>query len=232
MATEEKKSCKKRKWKSFGIRSLFLALTAFCVWLGWFNHRVQQQKAAVDWVRGLRGIVEYDYQIKPKKPIGEPPAPDWLINNFGIDCFSSVAHVRIDNVYLDDITPISGLPNLKILSIRSAMSLSDLGPLSSCRQLESLSITDLRASDLSAVAKLKNLKNLVLYRGTDKDISAIAGCEKLKELHFGGFEPTGLEVRELKRQLPNCNVSYHPPTQKETYMNMLRMIGKPSDSEP
>ncbi|HEV2969944.1 MAG TPA: hypothetical protein VGY55_08135 [Pirellulales bacterium] len=48
---------KRRRWFQYRLRTLFLVMTAICVWLGWESHVVRQRKAALEEIKRSDGIV-------------------------------------------------------------------------------------------------------------------------------------------------------------------------------
>jgi hypothetical protein len=47
----------RRRWFQYRLRTLFLVMTALCVWLGWESHVVRQRKAALEEIKERNGIV-------------------------------------------------------------------------------------------------------------------------------------------------------------------------------
>jgi hypothetical protein len=41
----------KRRWFQFGLRTMFVALTLFAVWLGWELKCIRERRAFIDWLR-------------------------------------------------------------------------------------------------------------------------------------------------------------------------------------
>jgi hypothetical protein len=58
----------RRRYLTFSLRMLFLALTALAVWLGIVVNRARQQREAVEAIEALGGAVFFDWEY-PNKPI-------------------------------------------------------------------------------------------------------------------------------------------------------------------
>jgi hypothetical protein len=98
------------RYLTFSLRTFFILLTAFAVWLGVVVKRAREQREAVKTVRALGGSVVYDFQITgvpfdgaPDPPYAlarffhpdaEPPGPLWLRRLIGDDYFQDVVAVN------------------------------------------------------------------------------------------------------------------------------------------
>ena len=87
MTTETDNPKPRRRWLQYSLRTFFVLLTVFCVWLGWTVHRANEQRKAVAWVREMGWSVEYDD--------AEPPSPKWLVELLGVDYFQEVSFVVV-----------------------------------------------------------------------------------------------------------------------------------------
>ncbi len=97
MIEEGKQPKYRRRWLRFSLRTFLIVLTILCVWLGWYLHRVEQQRAAVRWVRENGGAVRYDYEFDSDDKFidaSQPPVPKWLVDMLGVDYFVSVVSVH------------------------------------------------------------------------------------------------------------------------------------------
>ena len=69
----------KRRWLRFSIRTLLLAVTILCVWLGWQVSIVRERKAAVKLLDHLAGPVSFSpYEVPPyvnvvRRMLGDVP---------------------------------------------------------------------------------------------------------------------------------------------------------------
>jgi hypothetical protein len=53
----------RRGWFALTLRTLFIALSIFAIWLGWWVHSARRQQQASAVIRQLGGWVNYDFQL-------------------------------------------------------------------------------------------------------------------------------------------------------------------------
>lgn len=165
----------RRRWFRFGLRTMMIAVTLFCVWLGITANRANRQRRAVETIKSHGGYVRYDYEADdngglPVHGPTPPPGPEWLRSLIGVDYFASVVQVEIDsgNGAVDDsITVLANFPRLRSLCLKGA------------------GVTD---SVMAKIGKLTELHVLQLWQSSVTD----AGCENLEKL-------TQLELLELSK---------------------------------
>jgi hypothetical protein len=88
----------KRRWFRFSLRSLLLATTVFCIWLGFKVNAAREQREIVKMVHELGGIVWYDYEFDSAgNHLTPPPEPGWLAKLIGVDFLHNVLAIRILN---------------------------------------------------------------------------------------------------------------------------------------
>ncbi len=148
----------------FSFRTLLIALTIFCLCLGWKAEHARKQREVVAWVQEMGGTVYYDYEIDDKNgavdPNAQPPGPDWLRDFAGIGFFAEIVEVRMRNS-VTDISPLAELKSLEWLYLTNHQ-VSDLSPLSKLTNLKRLELYSRQVRDLSLLAELTNLRFLVL----------------------------------------------------------------------
>ena len=99
----------KLRWYQFSLRSLLILMTLWAIPCGSLRRegqKARQQKAAVEWIIGLGGQVEYDYQYDASGNQiqgAKQPGYEWLRELLGDDFFTNV--VRVD---FSDGKPITG----------------------------------------------------------------------------------------------------------------------------
>ena len=127
----------------------------------------------------------------------------------------NLEELSLDTTYASNLTPLSGLENLKKLHlynrgygcdliplaelknlewlILSATSDKDLTPLAGLKSLKSLQVTSSSVSDLTPLLGLKNLVLLDLsHSSAIDDLSPISGLQKLEELNLKGTSVSNL----------------------------------------
>ena len=153
----------------FSLRTVFVATTVLCIWLGMIVTRGERQKKAVAWVKEMGGNLTYDYEIDvgPRAvpsmgvelPKGEPPGPKWLRELIGVDHFATVKSATLPNTTITDLSPLASLIGLKLLHLECT-EVHDLLPLTGLTDLETLILYHVRVSDHSSLPNLPNLKVL------------------------------------------------------------------------
>jgi hypothetical protein len=166
----------RRRWLRFSLRTLVVAVTLFCLWLGVTSNRANQQRRAVDALRAAGAEILYDYQVNEdgghdlSKPLPPPPGPDWLRNIIGLDYFATAVCVDVhpqDDITDETFDSLANLPHLRRVSIVG------------------LGVTDAR------IARLGNLKELhtLFVRNssiTDGGWELLEHLPQLKRLRLDG----------------------------------------------
>lgn len=78
-----------RRYLTFSLRTLFVLMTAFAVWLGVVVNRAQEQREAVEAIEAAGGWVGYDWEEDPFSD-DEAPEPAWLLRLLGKHFFRNV----------------------------------------------------------------------------------------------------------------------------------------------
>jgi len=84
--------------------------------------------------------------------------------------------------YITDLSPLSGLVNLRMLDAHGNQDITDLSPLAGLTNLQELVIRDNRISVLSPLASLTRLTDVHLEWNQISDISPLAGLTGMKNL--------------------------------------------------
>lgn len=100
-AVDPKQDPSRRRWRlplRFSLRTFLIAITIFCIVLGWRLHRARLQRDAVAGIQARGGRVGYDYQFDgPEDHLPDPKAkpwePKWLQSLVGIDFFHDVFEI-------------------------------------------------------------------------------------------------------------------------------------------
>lgn len=121
----------RRRYLTFSLRTLFLALTALAVWLGIVVNRAREQRDTVKAIKAAGGWVGYDWE---EDPFGdeEPPEPAWLLRLLGKDYFRNVESVGFPTT--SDFRRI--IPCLKRLRKLRTVFVPATSPSDSVRELE------------------------------------------------------------------------------------------------
>lgn len=132
------------RWLRFSLRTLLLAMTVLCIWLGMKVNAARRQEEAVKAILSLHGSVFYDYEMvpmpgqpdhlspysvlstlsripalgmgpAPKEP-PVPPGPAWLRTLLGEKYFRNVYQVSFGGqLHESDLAQFKKLPALRVL---------------------------------------------------------------------------------------------------------------------
>jgi hypothetical protein len=197
--TDEPKPRARRWGLRFSMRSLLIAVTVFCVALGWRLHRAKQQSEAVEAIKDAGGWVYYDYQ-KYDPNTGEfdaqaqPWEPAWLRGSVGIDFWHDAIGLNMqegNTRWEHEQTPVNisahlaHLPRLKFLAL-TKHTVDDAGMhyVSGLKELEelfywdALGITDVGATHLRGMPRLRYL----FMEATDIGDAGLQSLAKLEGL--------------------------------------------------
>ncbi|MCH7725853.1 MAG: leucine-rich repeat domain-containing protein [Planctomycetes bacterium] len=238
MTEQTTKPKPRRRWLQFSLRTFFVLLTLFCVWLGWTVHRANEQRKAVEWVREMGGTVFYDYEYYYQRGGDdfvddyEPTAQKWLRDFLGDDYFQKVSGVYFAHTQVSDLTPLAKLTSLEYLVLADTQ-VSDLTPLTRLTRLQhlrlddtpvrdlttlakltSLQVLDLdntQVSDLAPLAELQNLEWLNIRRTQVSDLTPLANLTSLQKLWLDNTPVSEEHVERLQQTLPNCEIVWSPP---------------------
>jgi|SRR6185437_11269524 len=84
-----------RRYLTFSLRTLFILLTVFAVWLGVVVRRAAEQREAVKAIEALGGYVIYDGQA-PSGDAKRPAGSAWLRRTVGDDFFRDACKAGFD----------------------------------------------------------------------------------------------------------------------------------------
>lgn len=161
----------KRRWLQFSLRTLLLFILGLSVACVWKFERVRRQREVVAWVLNSGGTVMYDYEHAAsgfgivRNP--QPPSPKWLIELVGIDFFTDVVFVSLNNTEVRDVSMLTSLTSLKELHLKCTQ-VADLTPLAGLTNLGAL---DLRGTPVKDVTPLFGLTNLIFLGLRDTQVS-------------------------------------------------------------
>jgi hypothetical protein len=221
MTDEPNKRAPHRWGLRFSMRSLLIAVTIFCVALGWRLNRARQQREAIKAIKEAGGWVYYDYQNYDTKTgtfhlEAQPWEPERLRGPVGIDFWHDVIGVNMSyhaegGKRWDNKQPavnISGhlehLPRLRFLAL-TEHSVDDAGMryVSELKELEDLiywdatEITDVGAAQLRRMPRLRHLYLEASEIG-DAGLQTLARLEGLEELILQGNNITDEGLTSLK----------------------------------
>ena len=194
-------STPRRRWYQYSLRSLFLVTLALALWLGWICHKANQQKKAVEAIRGLGGGVYYDCDFDANGHFdtnGEFDAkgherPAWFRNLVGVDFLASVNEAWLDDARVSD----AELEHLQALTKLTALDLSGTR------------VTDAGLEYLRGLTRLRFL-DLSDTRVTNDGLKHLQGMTRLETLWLDGTQVTNEGAEQLQAALPDCEISHWP----------------------
>lgn len=176
----------KRRWFRFSLRTLFVALTAIAILLGWVAWRLerarQDQRVLAD-LDPAAGISFRGYDM----PMS---SPEWLKTMWVMEHFYSVDRLEIrplPHTPDDALKHLARLPRLVKLKI------------------ESDAITDDGLRHLSSIKGLRVL-GVASPQITDEGLLILGQMKQLKELAVESHRLTAGGIERLKRDLPDCQI--------------------------
>jgi hypothetical protein len=187
-----------KRFLRFRLRTLFVAVTLLCLFLGWQVHAARRQAAAAEAIRRLGGWVYYDFQIVNDKfdPKGKSWTPAWMQRGLGIDFVHPVVTVNL--VYNDD-----GPQRIENRQLTD----EGLKHVAAFRGLEMLLLKGDQATDegLRHLKGLRKLRRLYMWdakKVSDQGISHLQSLRKMTYVHCGLGQLTDESLRIFGR-MPN-----------------------------
>jgi hypothetical protein len=182
----------------FSLRTWLVAVTALCLWLGWWTQSGLRQKHAVELLKSKGVSVVYDVEYVETipgrlTPMRLKPA-GWLETQLGIDYFHNVAVVsrfygRSSATKQEVLASIRHFPRLKWLQLLVELSDDDLAKIGTRHDLESLMIVGpgISAKGLRQLRALPKLRLLELQlneitRDVADEISHLGALTRLSLL--------------------------------------------------
>jgi len=176
-------SNQKRRWLRYSLRSLLVAVTIFCIWLGLRVRQAQRRHEAVAAIWATHAAISFDYQWVPGEsgpnPDGQPSAPAWLRGLFGDDFFRYPALVwlkgdAVPDEFLGQYADV--LSEVHVLGISSDnvtdKSLAIVAKISQLQFLE-LNCPNFTSAGLRQLVPLKRLKGLSSYKDSGNESIAL-----------------------------------------------------------
>lgn len=107
--------------KRFSLRTLLIATAVTAVLMALPIRRAIMQKRGREWIASQNGHVSFSYKYDALTDQwnhdASLPAPEWLIDALGIDFFTTVDTVVLNNMEVNDLSPISDLRSLRQIAI-------------------------------------------------------------------------------------------------------------------
>ena len=187
---------RKRERFRFTLSAMMIVVLIVGGGFGWLASRARVQRDAVALITQHRGVVAYDWQIKPGPQPRQPPGPQWLRDLIGPDALDTVVLAGFaTDAKLDDRTmaAIGQLSRLESLDLPGS-GLAEVTP-DGFAHLRALRLQQLSASGrgdttgfLAVIDGQAQLKRLLLEgaQPTDADMARIGKLVTLESLTING----------------------------------------------
>ena len=132
--------------------------------------RADEQKAVIEEIENLGGLVWYDYQFDaqeiPDTQDAEPPGPKWLRRLLGDDFFMTVTKLDLMQTEIGDagLKQLEGLTDLQSLSLGERVTDAGLAHLTGLLQLRSLDVKKTQVTDAGIQGLQKVLPHCKVHR--------------------------------------------------------------------
>ena len=197
---------RKRRWCQFSLRTLFLLMTVFALWLGRWVHESRREKTALDALAGRDFSYQYDYRfgLGRQSVLDAPRGPEWVRD---LDCEHHIRRVTavraITTLSDDDLAHIGRFRQLRALSNtlseeqipqRLELTLDNRG---TCNPADAR-ISDVGLENLSGLSETEFL--ILFYtRITDDGLRHLSNMKGLRLLKIGSPYITDEGVPHLMR---------------------------------
>ncbi|MEX2306356.1 MAG: hypothetical protein WD738_02115 [Pirellulales bacterium] len=202
-----------RNWKRFSLRSVFVLMTACCVFFGIWARYVnpyRMQARSLAEVKRLQGV----FAESPAQGTGWQR---WLVTTFlGEEAFTRVTYVDLSrrNVNDDALRSLAGLVYVEELKLDFTSITNDgLAALRSMRNLQRLwlrytAVSDAAASYLETFPRLDTVF-LTGTHMTDAAVDRLARLDSISDLHIRWTRISNEGAERLVAAMPNCAVHHH-----------------------
>ncbi|PFH63811.1 internalin, partial [Bacillus cereus] len=143
----------------------------------------------------------------------------------GLEYMTNLENLTLEEVKLKNIKIISGLRQLKSLSITYG-ELEDIGPLAELEHIEFLTLRNNKISDLSPLSQMKKIKMLDLNSNYIKDIKPLFTVKSLRTLTVANNQISNdnLAGIEQLKNVKNLSLSNNGLTNIEHITSMKKLV--------
>jgi internalin A len=189
------------------VRALMILVLVLAAGFGQIVRTERVQHAAVAAIKNAGGSVRYDWELKNGKriPDAKPWAPQWLVNQIGVDYFGNVVSVILTDTGTDmELAYVGRLRRLERLTLVNCKRMTDTGlakliGLTGLRTLR-FSTTPVGDAGLAHVRELVHLEHLHLDSAliTDEGLANLKGLAGLQDLTIMGARVTDAGLANLE----------------------------------
>lgn len=227
-----------RRWLTFSLRTLLVAMTAVCLVSGLWMNRLIRQRTAVRHFYQLTAdrpesevgqLITMGYRYNGKDEYYKPLANKWLHPLIGEEAFGEVTSVQLTDTEAtdNDLRYLADVPTVERVWLRNTQ-VTDKGlvHLHACPKLRFLLLDDIPITDdgLSRLLVLQDLDSISLSgtKITDAGLEHLAKLPKLKQLYLRNTAITDAGYQRLQAALPGCEIQADVPTYQQNFPQLYR----------
>jgi hypothetical protein len=198
-----------RRWLRFSLKTIFVLVTLYCIWLAVIALRAHKQHRAVKRIQELHGAIAFAFELDADGNWKQNPQPfvtAWIRNALGEDYFRRVAIINFDegsDPTDDDLRVLENLADVQQLTLTNRKKITDAG-LSHLAGLKHLNVlvlngTSVRGPGLRYLRGLQQMEGLAFSSTplADDGLEHLAALTKLQWLHLNDTRVTDEGLRRL-----------------------------------
>jgi len=125
-----------------------------------------------------------------------------------VSSLKGVRNLSLVSCGISDLSFLRGRTDMEYLYLDNNQ-ISDLSVLAELKKLKTLELENNQVTDIGPLSGLTNLNNLYLNGNADlSDLTPLKGLKNLKRLYIRQTNVTEESVKELEKQLPECNIRW------------------------
>ena len=183
-----------------GLRGMMIGVLLCGGALGWYLHRVQVQRHAVEVIEAAGGVVDYEWAITGNYLAGGTAKPElqWLVDQLGVDFLGNVtrvgfAHnsgskpVRVTDDVLAEVGNLPYVRRVGLVTCDTAVTSAGVAHLGKLSRLDDLFLCCPEKVDLSFLehlTKLEHFSMLSTVSLTNDDMEHVSRLTSLRSLHL------------------------------------------------
>jgi hypothetical protein len=232
-----------KSWLRFSLKTIFVLVTLYCIWLTIITLRAHEQHRAVKRIQELHGAVAFAFELNADGSWRENPhpfVPAWIRNTLGEDYFRRIAIINFDegsDPTNDDLRVLENLAEVQQLTLDNRKKITDAG-LNHLAGLKRLNVLVLNGTRITGPG-LRHLQGLQRLEGLafsstplgDDGLQHLAALTNLKWLHLSDTHVTDEGLRRLAGinslediQLVNTGVTDAGLKHLESLQNLKRIL--------
>ncbi|MBY0757210.1 leucine-rich repeat domain-containing protein [Clostridium sardiniense] len=148
----------------------------------------------------------------------------------GLQYCTSISNLYLYSNNIDDLTPLSGLINLRSLNLNNNRDLSDISPLYGLNLLRDLKIADNKVT-ANQLLNLPDLEVLDYRRNKVSDISPLSGLTKLTNLNLQGNQISNISPLSGLTKLTNLDLQENQINNINPLLGLINLTNLTLDNQ-